>query len=155
MKYKFYEIDPFTGQVGTEPLTMLECLPENIARIADQLSECYRVWDSDGKLAAEKLPKRVVNGQQVPIHELFFGVLNPGQARSLFPGGQPSAEVSTLAAQLVRQATTLEPRKPGTWVPAERRMKPCIGNPVSLPAIGHMDHEFPALLVRVSFVGSI
>lgn len=152
MRYRFYEIDCFTGQQALEALTELDCNPENLGRICDQLSECYRALDEQGRVGAEKLPTKMVGDQRVPVAELFYGVLDPEQAGAMFPGGKPAKSPFTEAEKLVQASVSPGPVEPGAWVPAEPiRLR----NPVSLPKIGHIDCKSPAGIVRVSFLGRL
>jgi hypothetical protein len=157
MRYRLFEIDCFTGQQVLEPLTELECEPDQLARIADQLSEFYRILRGDGSVALEKLPVRMIRNQRVPVAELFYGVLDPEQAGAMFPGGVPASTGKgspfTEAVKLVRSSVTPGPVEPGAWVPA--RKIPKLRNPVSLPKIGHIDCNSPVGTVRVSFLGKL
>jgi hypothetical protein len=161
MRYRLYEIDCFTGQVEPEALSEFDCDREDqIPRIADQLAPFYRVLNSAGALALEKLPTKMVQGKRIPVIDLYYGVLDPEEAEALFPGGMPASSDApsspfTVAAQLIRESLAVEVKQPGTWVSAWPRQWKA-PDPVSMPQIGHIDYELASgITARVNFLGKL
>lgn len=158
MKYVLYEIDPFSG-LEVLPSVEISCSDQEILRIiADQQADFYRVRDPLGKLVLECLPSRLVQGQRVPVIDLYYGAIEPGQAKHLFghpPGasfGAGSAPMA-VAKAVIWDTLGLVPDSPGVWFSeAPRIPRQLPSDPVSMSQVGHVDHKFPHAIVRVNFL---
>lgn len=154
MPYLFYELDDFTGESSSEPLTELsDDAREHLGRIADQISAFYRITDkATGDIILERRPMRRVAGRQMPVVDLFYGVLVEGQRDSLFrDDGKPDPAAFRVAEDLVRVSTALPVLGPGQWVPQDRPGPPA-RTELDLAPLGRIDYETPCATVRVNFI---
>lgn len=159
-KYVLHEIDPFTGWEETrDPPIQFECHPLNLPRKAHLHADFYKIRDSvTGKVVLEKLPQKVVFGPDRVI-DLYYGAIEPGQREALFVGGDPAHPrhdaVLDAAEQVIRNTLALRPTSAGVWFPgAPEPVADKREDPLSMAQVGHIDYQFPNLVVRVNFLSN-